>query len=196
MKTIASAFLSLILILFLILALPISGEEEVYDSIVRLHVLPKSDSAVDQNLKILVRDALLAEYGEALGELQSKEEAEEYLEASRPEIEAFVNNFLKEKGEDACAVVSLKEEFFETRTYGEVTLPSGHYTSLTVTIGEGEGQNWWCVLYPALCTEAAMGECVSVAEEQLSESEYRLVTDSGYLLKFRTLEILESVFGK
>lgn len=196
MKTLSTVLLSLLLILFLVLALPISGEEGVYDSIVRLHVRPASDSAEDQNLKIAVRDELLRRYGEALAELESKQAAEAYLSENRTEIEAFVNAFLKEKGKAPAARVTLEKEFFETREYGEITLPAGYYTSLTVTLGEGEGQNWWCVLYPALCTEAAMGERVSVAKEQLSEPEYRLVTESGYLIKFRTLEVLESIFGE
>ncbi len=196
MKTLSTVLISLVLIFFLILALPISGEEGVYDSIVRLHVRPAGDSAEDQNLKIAVRDELLSRYGEELGTLESKEEAEAYLEEKRPEIEAFVNAFLNENEKEVTATVTLEEEFFETRAYGEITLPAGYYTSLSVTLGEGKGQNWWCVLYPALCTEAAMGERLSVAKEQLSEPAYRLVTDSGYLIKFRTLEILEGIFGE
>ena len=195
MKTLASLLLSFVLIIAILLALPLSGEEKVYDSIVRLHVLPESDSAADQNLKILVRDALLLNYGEALGALESPAEAEAYLEEKRPEIEAFVNTFLEENGEEAKATVALTEEYFETRAYGELTLPAGYYTSLTVTLGKGEGQNWWCVLYPALCTEAAMGERVKIAKEELSSPEYRLVTDNGYLVKFRSLELLEGIFG-
>ena len=195
MKTLASLLLSFVLIIAILLALPLSGEEKVYDSIVRLHVLPESDSAADQNLKILVRDALLLNYGEALGALESTAEAEAYLEEKRPEIEAFVNTFLEENGEEAKATVALTEEYFETRAYGELTLPAGYYTSLTVTLGKGEGQNWWCVLYPALCTEAAMGERVKIAKEELSSPEYRLVTDNGYLVKFRSLELLEGIFG-
>ena len=196
MKTLASVLISLVLISFLLLALPVSGEEALYDSVLRLHVLPASDSAEDQNLKIAVRDAVLEKYGEALAEVQSKEAAEAFLNEKRGEIEAFANAFLKEKGIDQAATVTLEREYFEARKYGEITLPGGYYTALKIKLGEGEGQNWWCVLYPALCTEAAMGERMSIAKEQLSESEYRLVTDSGYLVKFSALEILDGIFGK
>lgn len=195
MKTFYTALASFVLIFFLILALPISGEEQIYDSIVRLHVLPSGDSAEEQSLKIAVRDALLTHYGETLSSFESKEEAEEYLKENVDEIEAFVSAFLKENGSSSTVTVTVSEESFERRSYGELTLPAGTYTSLTVKLDGGEGQNWWCVLYPALCTEAAMGDRLSVAEEALGTSEYRLVTDSGYLVKFRTLEILEEIFG-
>ena len=187
---------SVVLIFFLLLALPVSGEEGIYESVLRLHVLPAGDSAEDQNLKISVRDAVLQEYGEPLSALKSKEEAETFLALKKAEIEEFVNNFLKEEGVEQTASVTLAKEFFETRSYGEITLPEGYYTALKITLGEGKGQNWWCVLYPALCTEAAMGDRVTVAMEELSESEYRLVSESGYMIKFRTLEILEGIFGK
>lgn len=196
MKTVASILLSLVLISFLLLALPVSGEEALYDSVLRLHVLPASDSAEDQNLKIAVRDAVLEKYGEALATVKSKTEAEALLSERRGEIEEFVNAFLKKKHIEQHATVTLEREYFDTRAYGEITLPAGFYSALKITLGEGEGQNWWCVLYPSLCTEAAMGERVNIAKEQLSESEYRLVTDSGYLVKFRTLEILNGIFGK
>ena len=159
-------------------------------------MLPASDRAEDQNLTIAVRDAVLEKYGEELTAVKSKAEAEAFLNGHRDEIEGFVNDFLKEKGINQTASVTLEREYFDTRKYGEITLPAGYYTALKITLGEGEGQNWWCVLYPTLCTEAAMGERVNVAKEQLSESEYRLVTDSGYLVKFRTLEILDGIFGK
>ena len=195
MKTVVTSLLSGLLILFVFLALPIQGEEAIYENIVRLHVLPSSDSAEDQNLKILVRDAILEEYGDELSSFRSKEEAEQYLEAHLADIDTFVRAFLTAQSYDRTVTVSLEEEYFETRVYGEITLPAGNYSSLTIRLGEGEGQNWWCVLYPSLCTEAALGERVDIAEENLSEAEYKLVTGSGYRLKFRTLEILEAVIG-
>ncbi len=195
MKTLLSSIAITVLIAFVLLALPVSGEEMIYEDVVRLHVLPSGDDAEAQNVKILVRDAILTEYGSLLSGTADADEAKTLLEERLPEIEAFVASFLSERGMDTCVSVTLGEEEFETRSYGDITLPRGSYTALTVTLGEGEGQNWWCVLYPALCTEAALGGTVTLGEGELSASEERLVTRSGYMLRFRTLEILEDLFS-
>lgn len=196
MKTLFATLTSAVLIFFLFLALPISGEEQVYESVVRLHVLPTDDTREAQDLKLLVRDALLSRYGERIGALESKAAAEAFLVENKNDIESYLCALLEENGSKATATVSVSEEYFDTREYNGVTLPAGTYTALTVKLDEGKGQNWWCVLYPSLCTEAAMGDTLTVAKDALSESEYKLVTDEGYLIKLRTLELLEKVFGK
>lgn len=195
-KKIAEYLLVFVLIVFCIVALPAAGEENIYSSVVRLHVLPASDSAADQNGKIAVRDAILEEYGALFDSAASADEARALIAAHLDEIEKTANRTLKENGVAATAEATLCEEYFDARRYGEITLPAGYYTSLTVTVGEGEGQNWWCMLYPALCTRAALGETVTEEEIALSPEEYKLVTSTGYVLKFRTLEWLESIFGK
>lgn len=195
MKTVILSLLSLVLIVFLVLALPVSGEEAVYENVIRLHILPDGEDAAAQNAKILVRDALLSEYGETLGGYENAEEAREALSARLPEIERFVRSFLEKNGMDYSVTAALQKSYFETRSYGEVTLPGGSYYALTVSLGEGKGQNWWCVLYPSLCTEVAMGGKVTVEEGDFSEAEEKLITSSGYRVKFRTLEILESIFS-
>ena len=195
MKTLLSSIAFTVLIAFILLALPVSGEEKIYEDVVRLHVLPEGDDAEAQNLKILVRDAILTEYGTLLSGAEDTVQAKALLAERLPEIEAFVTAFLNERGADPSVRVTLEEKEFETRAYGNLTLPRGSYTALTVTLGKGEGQNWWCVLYPALCTEAAMGGSVTLEAGALSESEARLVTSSGYMLRFRTLEILEDIFS-
>ena len=195
MKTLLSSIAFTVLIAFVLLALPVSGEEKIYEDVIRLHVLPTGDDADAQNIKILVRDAILTEYGALLSSTENTEQAKALLTERLPEIEAFVASFLKEKEIDSSVCVTLEEKEFETRAYGGLTLPRGSYTALTVTLGKGEGQNWWCVLYPALCTEAAMGGSVTLGEGALSEAETRLVTSSGYMLRFRTLEILEDIFS-
>ena len=195
MKTLLSSIAFTVLIAFVLLALPVSGEEKIYEDVIRLHVRPSGDDADAQNIKILVRDAILTEYGTLLSSTENTEQAKALLTERLPEIEAFVASFLKEKEIDSSVCVTLEEKEFETRAYGGLTLPRGSYTALTVTLGKGEGQNWWCVLYPALCTEAAMGGSVTLGEGALSEAETRLVTSSGYMLRFRTLEILEDIFS-
>ena len=195
MKSVVTSILTLVLIVFLCMALPVSGEEQIYEDVVRLHVLPTSDTAEAQSLKILVRDAILDEYGALLEGSGSAEETVALLTERLLEIEALVAQTVKEAGADARVCVSLGKEEFETRSYGAVTLPRGSYTSLTVTLDEGAGQNWWCVLYPSLCTDLAMGETLGVDESALTDAEQRLVTSSGYMLRFRTLELLKDWFS-
>ena len=195
MKTFLSFLLSLFLAVLVCTALPTEGEEAVYTDVVRLHVLANSDTAEDQGLKIAVRDCILSTYGEALSALSSASEAEALLEASLPDIQKTVETFLEERDAPRTVTVKVTEEYFETRAYEDITLPAGTYTALTVTLGEGKGQNWWCVLYPALCTEGAFGERVA-AEEAFEEGEYKLLTKSGYAVKFRTLELLGSLFHR
>lgn len=195
-KKIAEYLLVFVLIVFCFVALPAAGEENIYSSVVRLHVLPASDSAADQNGKIAVRDAILEKYGALFDSAASADEARALIAAHLDGIEQTANRTLKENGVAATAEATLCEEYFDARRYGEITLPAGYYTSLTVTVGEGEGQNWWCMLYPALCTRAALGGTVTEEEIALSPEEYKLVTSTGYVLKFRTLEWLGSIFGK
>ncbi len=193
-KKLWEILLCLCLAVFLLAALPSAGEEALYDGIIRLHVVAEDDSRVSQDRKLAVRDAVLREYGETL-KAQNAQEAKEDLAAMLPRIRETVERVLAEEGAESSAEVTLKTEYFETRKYGEITLPAGYYTSLCVTIGRGEGQNWWCVLYPALCTEAALGGRVSAEDMALSPEEYRLVTGTGYVVRFRALEILSTLLA-
>ncbi len=195
MKTLLSCIVSLFLAVLVCAAMPTEGEERIYADVLRLRVVAASDTAEDQNLKIAVRDKLLSTYAETLASFTGTEEAEAFLLGELPVLQKTVEDFLKEEGLSRTVAVAVGEEFFETRSYEDVTLPRGTYTSLTVTLGEGKGQNWWCVLYPALCTEGAFGEKIN-AEEVFDESQYKFLTKSGYALKFRTLEILGGLFGK
>lgn len=115
----------------------------------RLHVIANSDDPEDQRLKLLVRDALLETYGGA--EATSKEEACSRLLAMGPELQAAAERTLRENGSDDPVVLEAGEFDFPDRTYGSETFPAGRYTALRVVIGAGEGQNWWCVMFPPLC---------------------------------------------
>lgn len=193
MKTLLATLFSLILALFFVLALPSSGEETVYADTLRLHVLAASDSTADQGAKLLVRDAVLSTYGDAFLSTQSKAEAVELLASQLPEIKHTVEKTLAENDLEYSVAVSLADEWFDTRTYGELTLPEGKYTALKITLGEGKGQNFWCMLYPALCVAPALGEAVT-AEEAYTDAAYTLVKN-GYAIRFRTLELISSLFG-
>ena len=177
--------------------LPVNGEREIYDKVIRLHVIANSDSERDQALKLKVRDAILKKVSAYTEGCADRNEAEAEIAAHTDEIKTEAEKTLRENGCELAVTVKLGTENYPTREYGDVRLPAGDYCSLRFMIGEAEGQNWWCVLFPPLCTGAA-----SASEELISAGftpdEVRILTDSDspeYILKFRILEILESLFS-
>ena len=113
------------------------------------------------------------------------------------EIESDVNAWLYEMGESYTSRVDLGVEWYDTREYDDFTLPSGYYTSLRVMLGNAEGRNWWCVMYPPLCLDIACEDAPSDdAVLGYTKEEYVLITDTGYNVKFKLLELLSSAFSK
>ncbi len=165
---------------------------------VRLHVVANSDSEADQRQKLRVRDAVLSAAGALTAECTTAAEARAALLQGLPQIEAAARAVLSGEGSDYPARVTLQEETFGTRRYDTFTLPAGIYPSLRVTIGAGEGHNWWCVVFPSLCT-AATGAGVEriAAAGGFDEEESELVTggEETYVLRFKTLEWLRALFS-
>lgn len=124
------------------------------ENLIRLHVIANSDSEEDQQLKLQVRDAVVEKLRESMQDLPSVEEAKAYLQEHLPELEDFVNQVIRELGSTDRAVVTLSRESYDTREYDTFSLPAGYYESLRIVIGEGEGENWWCVVFPSLCLPA------------------------------------------
>lgn len=181
----------------LISVLPSSGEEKLYENVVRLHVIANSDSEKDQTVKLAVRDAVLSEISKM--SVDSTDGASEYIEDKKAEITSLCNKVLEESGSSDTVHLEFGKENYPVRYYDSFALPAGQYTSLRVVIGEGEGKNWWCVLYPPLCTASSEAEC---EDEYLAAGftgeEYRLIKkESGvkYKIKFKILEIIAETFG-
>ena len=145
----------LVLCLAICNILPIHGEEKIYESVVRLHVLANSDSEEDQTLKLKVRDAILSYVSPLVIDSQCKEAAIEILQGELENIEKEAKRIVVEQGYEYNVEVTLTLEDYPTRNYEAMSFPSGEYVSLRVLIGEAEGQNWWCVLFPPLCLSAA-----------------------------------------
>ena len=183
----------------IVAALPISGEEKIYDSVIRLHVIAASDSEEDQSLKLAVRDELLRRYSDKLGTAADVEVAEERVKALCDEMEACAAAVVREAGYAYTVKVSYGDEEYPQRCYGEYTFPAGTYRSLRVVIDRGEGQNWWCVLFPPLCLDMATEEVPKddALAVGLSPEDYKVISgsDGGYVVKFKALELLEGVFG-
>ena len=130
--------------------------EPLRERFLRLHILANSDSEEDQRLKLAVRDHILSLglFEEAADKLQAEVEANERLHM----IEEAANEALRAEGSVHTAKAELVRMYFTTRVYENVTLPAGYYDAVRITIGEGGGKTWWCVLYPPLCIPAAEAE--------------------------------------
>lgn len=158
-------------------------QRSIASGLVRLHVIAASDEAEEQALKLRVRDAVLAWLRPRLAEAGSAAEAEEILLRELPGIRAAA----LAASEGRPVTVSLGPEDYPLRRYGGFSLPAGRYESLRVVLGEGEGRNWWCVIFPTLCLDAAE---TGALREQLTGEDYALVTgESGFRLRFRLVEL-------
>ena len=154
MKTIKEFLLNICLILgiaIIIAAMPTERESAIYEDTLRLHILASSNSEEDQKVKYEIRNLLLNKYGEILSSFESTDDAERELKNMRDKIRQDVDTWLADAGKDYDCEVDIGVEWYDTRVYEEFTLPKGYYTSLRVMLGEAEGENWWCVMYPPLC---------------------------------------------
>lgn len=129
----------------------IADRERLNEELIRLHVVANSDTSEDQELKLLVRDAVITSLRQALADVQDTQQAKEYLKENLPKLQELANKTLDAAGSTQRAVVTLCREGFPTRKYDTFSLPAGVYEALRITIGEGEGKNWWCVVFPSLC---------------------------------------------
>ena len=168
-------------------------QQRMSEKIIRLHVVANSDSSADQAIKLHVRDAVLAAARQAL---QDADDPQQAIAQALPALEAAANAALAAQGSRETARVSFRRELFPTREYDTFSLPSGVYRSLRVTIGAGGGHNWWCVIFPSLCVPATADGFVQAAEAGgFTRAEIGLMTqaDEGYVLKFRSLELLQAL---
>ena len=159
----------------------LNTQRDLADKVVRLHVLANSDTEEDQALKLLVRDAVLERATEILEQSADRAEAEIRLRESLPELEAIAEETVRANGYDYAVTAELEDTAFPTKEYDGFSLPAGEYLALRILIGEGAGQNWWCVLYPNLCFIDAVNAVVpeegkEELKEVLDEEEYEMVT--------------------
>ena len=168
--------------------------DEVRAGVLRLHVIAHSDAPKDQALKLKVRDALLEE-GQALAAAENKQAAENSLANALPAFQEKAQRVIAAQGFDYGVTLALAPAYFPSRTYGDVTLPAGTYDALRVVIGDGEGQNWWCVMCPPLCLPAAQDK--TALEDVLGDDACRLVAASPrYELRFWIVEQWEKWIEK
>lgn len=174
-----------------------SSQEVLADSIVRLHVIANSDSENDQALKLAVRDRVLEEGGVLFQQGATVEEATEILAENLDTLALVGAEVVGEWGESYAVTVSLEDSvWFPTKEYTDFSLPAGNYQALQVTIGEGEGENWWCVVFPPLCLDSVTETTVQTATAGgLTDGQVSLMTgeSGGYVVKFKALELWDEV---
>ncbi len=175
--------------------LALRAQSQLAERVVRLHVLANSDGQEDQALKLLVRDRVLARATELLTQARDRTEAEALLRAELPELEALAVRELQANGCAYPVTAELADTEFPTREYDGFTLPAGEYLALRVVIGEGAGRNWWCVVFPPLCTAASADVPAAALAAGLTEDQVGLITeeDRGYVLKFKAVEWWEEL---
>lgn len=175
-----------------------AGKEEqlLTENFFRFHVLANSDSEEDQALKLKVRDAVIDYLEPGLKESDSKEATRAYILSHLPEITDVAGRTLRAAGSDYDLRVVVGESEFPTKSYGSVTLPAGRYEALRIEIGEAEGRNWWCVMFPTLCfvEETEAQEMEEDLSEHLPQAQNELIHQPRSF-KFKLVEWYHKLFG-
>ena len=194
MNKIIKIFVPIFVLLLLISAYVapfIQTSERISGDVFRLHILANSDEESDQQLKLKVRDAVLEKGQEVFLNCSS---LDEIISTCGDNIELFSNaakECIAENGYDYGVNVYVDKEWFNTREYEDITLPSGIYNALKIEIGEAQGHNWWCVMFPAICLSAVSD---SEINEILDEEEVDLInSNQKYEIRFKIVEIYERI---
>ncbi|UWP60936.1 stage II sporulation protein R [Ruminococcus gauvreauii] len=166
-------------------------QQGIARSVIRFHVLANSNSQEDQDLKMQVKADVVEEMQGMLKGARSVEESRSVIEENLPQIQSYANERVKEYGYDYPVSAGLVTTWFPVKEYGDCTFPAGQYEALQIRIGEAEGRNWWCVLYPGLCfTDAVHAVVPEEKKEELShvltDDEYETIMNGGRVkVRFR-----------
>lgn len=172
----------------------------IQESVFRLHVIANSDSAEDQNLKYIVRDKVLEYINNISANQCSKEDVIKLATENINEIQKIAENTILENGYNYAVKLNIGNFAFPTKTYGDISFPSGYYDALKIEIGNAKGQNWWCVMFPPLCfVDITSGvvpkESKEIIKENLSVEEYKLVSENTNEIsfKFKIVEMFQNI---
>lgn len=165
-----------------------AAQAQLADHVIRLHVLANSDTESDQALKLQVRDAILARTDAILAGQNSADQAAALLQDHLDDLAQTAETEIQAQGYAYPVEVRLEETWFPTRTYENISLPAGNYLALRVLIGQAEGHNWWCVVFPSLCLTAVSETSLQAAG--LTHGDYALISEEeqDYQIRFKTVE--------
>ena len=172
---------------------------DISDSIFRLHVIANSDTTYDQNLKYKVRDSVLEYMNTLVSANNTKEEIIQIASSHLEDFKQIAEDTIYSNGYNYPVEVEIGNFNFPTKTYGDISFPSGFYDALRIKIGKAKGQNWWCVMFPPLCfIDVSSGivpdDSKEILESELSEEEFNLISEnsSETKLKFKIVEVLQN----
>lgn len=191
-KFLKRCILWLILTSFFCFGTVLADRKVLNENLIRLHVVAASDDELDQAVKLRVRDAILAAVEDSMAHIPSAEAAQAYLASHLQELETAANDALASAGSGDRAEVTLRKEAFAARQYDTFALPAGVYQALRVTIGPGQGRNWWCVVFPTLCMAPTRQDLTDTAagagfSDGLTNT---LTQQKGYEVRFFLLDCL------
>lgn len=181
-------FLAFILFICSFVPLITTGES-ISNKVLRLHIIANSDSDYDQNVKLKVRDEVLKLSVDMFADCKTLEDAKNVSQNNIDLIQSVANNTLSSLGCSEAATVAVAKEYFSTRIYDDFTLPAGIYDSIKIVIGNGEGHNWWCVMFPQVC----LSGCTKDLEDDLTDEEIKMIHSKDYIVKFKAVEIYEKL---
>lgn len=165
--------------------------DDLRQNVLRLHIIANSDEAIDQEVKLKIRDEILAKSGDLFLDVNDLDSAKKIAQDKCDEFSLIANQVLKENGFSYKATAKIDKAHFETREYDDFTLPAGIYDSLIITLGEAKGKNWWCVIFPEICLPTASnGDLLDTVKE---DSVKIAKNDDEYIARFKIVEIYEKI---
>lgn len=167
--------------------------DQIREKVVRLHVLANSDSEVDQALKLQVRDAVVEAAAGLFDGARNAGEALQTAENNLPRLQEIAQQTVYAAGYDYPVQAELCHMYFTTRAYEQATLPAGMYDALRITIGSGEGHNWWCVVFPPMCVGSASDRAATIEDVLDPEQEEIVTQPQQYEVRFKVVEWWESL---
>lgn len=201
MKKLAISLTAAVLFTFFISAYSEKIENNLADNVIRLHITAQSDSEYDQAVKLKVRDRIIKEMSPALSGAENIDESKKIILENMDRIKVYAEDELRQNGAEYGARCFLGEYDFPVKTYQNIIFPPGKYTALRIVLGDGEGQNWWCVMYPPLCfvdgSAVISDESRDILKENLDSDTYDIITQSGECpdikIKFKIVEIFQNI---
>jgi len=179
-------------------------QSDIASKLIRFHVIANSDDKIDQELKLKVRDSVLKYVSPKLEECKSIEQSRQIINKEDKNIKKIAQNIVNKNGFKYSVATTMSQEDFPVKTYGNITLPQGQYEAYRIVIGNGSGQNWWCVMFPPLCFvditkgDVSFDKTESEMKQVLSDDEYNLVDNTvnsnKIVVKFKLLEMFNKLF--
>ena len=177
--------------------------DEIKDKLIRFHVIANSDSVEDQNVKLLVRDSIIDYLNNELSNANNIDEAREILKSNIESVDRVAQEVLNENGFNYGVKTSLSNENFPDKVYGDCIFPQGNYEAYRIVLGNGEGHNWWCVMFPSLCfvDETKNNIDSSTIEEKLKDSNKEMEEEKNsksnkVKFKFKIIELAKELLNK